>query len=70
MTTDDRRPQWFTVSTGLLCGAWTRRWVELRREAGKVICREWPNHVQAFAPEELMTEEQASKALEKARMKQ
>ena len=41
--------------------------VELSANSFEIICREWPNHVQAFNPSELLTEQEAAAALQKAR---
>ena len=63
----DTRPQWFTVESGLLTGTWTQRWTEINRRDGKIVCRRWPNVVQAFNPGDLLTEEQAGQKLEQLR---
>ena len=64
----DTRPTWLTIERGLRSGAWTLRWVELRREAGAVVCRhEGSLETKSFARDQLLTEEQAGEALRKAR---
>ena len=64
--TNDNRPTWFTVERfGLHGGAFTRRWTELRREGGKVLCQEWTGYTRSFDPSELLTEEQAGEAIRK-----
>jgi len=64
----DTRLVHYTVERGLRSGAWTLRWVELRREAGAVVCRhEGSPETRSFARDQLLTEQEASVALQKAR---
>jgi hypothetical protein len=64
----DTSPTWLTIERGLRSGAWTFRWVEVRREAGAVVCRhEGSLETRSFARDQLLTEQEASVALQKAR---